>query len=305
MLTSLKQLLFAIADYAGLFPPAQLELSEALTLYDRAQASPHAWMLDRFIVPASRLSELMTLLNDRKPENDTSDSLPLSVIVSKNWATDLENVLPFIGSHQTPQLTIRSLEVASVATDEIQQVCLHLPEEITAFFEIPFNAELEPYLTVLQQTGRAAKLRTGGLTPEAFPSSLQLSQRVLAFAAANILFKATAGLHHPLRSCHLLAGTQADASTPEPSSTVLMHGFLNLALLSAFAYSKSITVEEAEMLLEESTIAAFQFTDTEITWRDRTLSLADIERSRQHFFRSFGSCSFQEPIDDLHHLELL
>jgi hypothetical protein len=300
-LTSLKPLLSSIVDYAGLFPPAQLSLPEAMKIYDRAQTSPHCWMLDRFVLPASRISELVNFLADSQ-EHHSTKPLSLSVILSKNWATELEQLQPFTAGSDPHQklsqpIALSTLEVAPLPPSEIQKVCSHLPDQITSFFEIPFNAELDSYLQVLQQIGAAAKLRTGGITPEAFPNSTQLCQRILAFAEVKIPFKATAGLHHPLRGSHRLTN-QAD------SASTTMHGFLNVAILSAFAHQQALTHDEGIAILEETSIAAFQFTDTEIRWRDRSLALDEVTRSRQ-FFRSFGSCSFQEPIDDLHSLNLL
>lgn len=298
-MTSLKQLLSSIVDYAGLFPPAQLSLSEAMTVYGRAQSSPCRWMLDRFVVPATRLPDLIKLLPIAQ-EMQPFKPWALSVILSQNWAAELEyihQIIKAVFQHDN-RILISSLEVAPLPPTEIQQVCLHLPTEVDVFFEIPFDTDLEPYLKVLQHTGTAAKLRTGGITTDAFPESKQLSQRILAFAHARISFKATAGLHHPLRGTHLL--------THKPSRTsITMHGFLNVAILAAFADQQSITPNEALVILEEPSAAHFQFTETFIRWRDRVLSIPEIERSRQQFFRSFGSCSFQDPIDDLHSLGLL
>jgi hypothetical protein len=293
MLTSLKQLLTSIVDYAGLFPPAQLSLLEAMTQYDRAKSSPYQWMLDRFVLPASRLQELVTLL-PKFCEGDEFNPWSLSVILSKNWEAELEQLQEIHKTSHT--IVITALEVAPLPPDEIEQVCSNLPPEVFSFFEIPFDVDLQPYVKVLQQTGAAAKLRTGGITSNAFPDGAQLSQRILTLTEAQIPFKATAGLHHPLRGNYRL--------TYQPdSATATMHGFLNLVLLTAFAY-QSITDDEALVLLAETTIAPFQFTDTTIRWHDYSLSLSDIAHCRQSF-RSFGSCSFQEPIDDLCNLGLL
>lgn len=304
MLTSLKQLLVSIVDYAGLFPPAQLSLSEAVALYDRAQASPQSWMLARFIVPATHLQALRQTFFTASDSVYSPKPWPLSVILSKNWAVELEQINQICQTgfrheyQQHYQIKVCALEVAPLPPSEIQQICLSLSAEMEVFFEIPFSADLEPYLPVLQQTGTAAKLRTGGITPDAFPDNTRLSQRIFSLANAQIPFKATAGLHHALRGSHRLT-----AQPDSPSTT--MQGFLNLAVLAAFTYHQRITLTEALALLEEQSIAPFQFTDTAITWRDRSLSLAEIQQSRQHFFRSFGSCSFQEPIDDLHYLRCL
>lgn len=316
MWTSLKLLLSSIVDYAGLFPPAQLNLAEAAAEYNLAQVSPHPWMLDRFVIPVDRLPELGKLLSIFSGKTSSCQRWSVSVILSKNWAGELkqidqirEHVSESVNKQKNEQIDesvfqftdyihIRALEIAPLPPDEIQQVCLHLPAEVDVFFEIPFNADLESYLPVLQQTGTAAKLRTGGVTTDVFPNSRQLGQRILSLASAQIPFKATAGLHHALRGSYRLT-YQAD------SASTTMQGFLNLAVLAAFADRQHINLTEAIAILEERSIAAFQFTDTEIYWRDHTLSVADIEHSRHRFFRSFGSCSFQEPIDDLYHLELL
>src|SRR5580765_5189246 len=45
-------LLSHLFDHAPMFPPARMELAAALEEDRRAQASPHAWLLGRFVVPA-------------------------------------------------------------------------------------------------------------------------------------------------------------------------------------------------------------------------------------------------------------
>lgn len=310
MLTSLKALLSSIVDYAGLFPPAQLSLVDAMAMYVRARRSPHRWMLDRFVIPAARLRELVEQLPPLPASSDAAPSWPLSVILSKNWAAELPEVrqLADVIMKQDNHLQINSLEVAPLLPAEIQQVCLHRWANIPLFFELPWDIDLAPYLDVLHRTRTAAKLRTGGTTPDAFPSNLQLSQRILSLAEAPIPFKATAGLHHPLRSSRRLIDSSQAPLVP-------MHGFLNVAILAALAYQKkSLTVDEAIAILEAPFLDSFQVTDTELQWGSSpenktvahySLSITEIEQSRQQFFRSFGSCSFQEPIDDLQALGLL
>jgi hypothetical protein len=284
-------------DYAGLFPPAQLSLPEAMTTYANAQSSCHRWLLDRFVLPVASLPDWIKLLPHFPHQPDPF--APLSIILSQNWATELEQIQQAntIASEAGYSLFISAVEVAPLAPSEIEAVGSRFPS-VDVFFEIPFDVELEPYLKALSHTGRAAKLRTGGISAKAFPDSTQLGQRILAFAAARIPFKATAGLHHPLRGDYCL--------TYQPDSPVApMHGFLNLAILTTLAYQQSLSLDQAIALLEESSLASFQFSDTAIDWRTYSLSLTDIARSRQEFFRSFGSCSFQDPINDLHHLQLL
>ena len=47
-----KALLAHLFDHAAMFPPARMELAAAIDEDRRAQASPHAWLLGRFVVPA-------------------------------------------------------------------------------------------------------------------------------------------------------------------------------------------------------------------------------------------------------------
>jgi hypothetical protein len=308
VLTSLKRLLASIVDYAGLFPPAQLSLPEAMHSYDRAHSSPHSWMLDRFVLPATRLPEFVKLLpiltEEMCEEIPSSQPWSLSVILSKNWLAELEQIHRITKAelHCKDSIRISALEVAPLSPVEIQQGYLDLPAEVDTFFEIPFDADLEPHLNILQQIGAGAKLRTGGITGDAFPDSTQLGQRILSFANARIPFKATAGLHHPLRG-HSFTHALDKTSTTRVSTT--MHGFLNVAIASAFAYHHAITPNEAAAILEEPSIDPFQFSEAEVRWHHHSLSLREIEHSRSQFFRSFGSCSFQEPINDLYDLRFL
>jgi hypothetical protein len=298
VLTSLNSLLSKIVDYAGLFPPAQLSLSEAMVSYDRTQAARQSWMLDRFVLPASRFPEFMEQLPIVESSVSPPSAWKLSVLLSQNWRTEIAAIQHGYRAAQDLGVVLSAFEIAPLELQEILAVCEHLPPGSEAFFEIPFEVDMTPYFPVLKQTHQAVKLRTGGMTQAAFPTAAQLSQRVLALAEAQIPFKTTAGLHHPLRGCYPL--------TNAPNSPVLdMHGFFNLSLLAALALQNPLSQSEAIALLAESTIAPFQMTDTEIRWRDRTLTLTDIGRSRQTFFRSFGSCSIQDPIADLQTLHLL
>lgn len=278
MLASVKALLSSIVDYAGLFPPAKLDLRAAMANYAQYRASPYTWMLGRFVLPVSRLDRFEALLA-QFPLKQRS----LSVILSE----DLELI---------ESIAVTALEFPPLSPSAIEQLLPSLPTKVEAFFEIPCGKDLEPYLDVLRQGGASAKIRTGGMTVDAFPSMAQLSQCIFAFAKAQIPFKATAGLHHPLPGEYPLTG--------EPNSpTTRMHGFLNVAILAAFAYGQKVTSQEALEILSSSD--GFQFRADGIWWRDRYLDIAEIEETRQRFFRSFGSCSFQEPIDDLKELKLL
>ena len=149
-------------------------------------------------------------------------------------------------------------------------------------------------LDEVKRAGAFAKLRTGGLKPEAIPGVADVAAFIRACAERRLPFKATAGLHHPVRAAHPL--------TYEPDSPrAVMHGFLNVFLAAAFALHGD---RDIEPVLAETDPAAFRF-DDRAHWRDRSLSAGEVREARSHFAHSFGSCSFDEPVRDLEALGLL
>src|ERR1035441_10271096 len=75
-MTAIDCLLEGLIDYAGLYPPASLDMHSALKNQLRYARSNHAPVLGRFLVDLSRLPEL------REAAGDWMRSLKLSVIAS-------------------------------------------------------------------------------------------------------------------------------------------------------------------------------------------------------------------------------
>lgn len=290
MFASTQALLSAIVDYAGLFPPAQLDLPAAMSQYSRDRVSHNGWMLDQFVVPMHRLP----VLTEQLAASVAATPWEFSVIVTSEFEMDLRHLL----SHQNDHIRITGLEFPPRSVAALEQVCADLPPGIPAFFEIPFTEDLAPYLTVLNQANAAAKIRTGGLTAAAFPTAEQVCHFIQSCVEAQVPFKATAGLHHPLPGQYPL--TEA-----ANSDMAAMQGFLNIAIAAAFLYWQKISKATALQLLNQSSIEAFRFTDDCIYWGQYSLNLAEIIHARHQCFRSFGSCSFAEPIHDLQALQLL
>jgi hypothetical protein len=142
-----------------------------------------------------------------------------------------------------------------------------------------------------------AKVRTGGLTPDLIPSSATLAAFLCAAAARRIPFKATAGLHHPIRSVHALTYSADSPRAP-------MHGFLNVFCAAAFAWY-GMDAGHVAGLLDETDPGAFEFGEAGLVWNGHQISAAQIHTARREFAHSFGSCSFEEPISDLRELGLL
>jgi hypothetical protein len=139
----------------------------------------------------------------------------------------------------------------------------------------------------LKRRGLRAKIRTGGITEDAFPTPESVAAFIRACRSNGVAFKATAGLHHPLRCVKPL--------TYEPNAAVgTMHGFLNVFLAAAM-------VDDAEAILGETDPRAFTFDDDGVSWRERRVSVEELVEMRK-FAISFGSCSFEEPISDLKEL---
>jgi hypothetical protein len=149
----------------------------------------------------------------------------------------------------------------------------------------------------IAEMGARAKIRTGGVTADAFPSSFDLARFIKICAEEDAPFKATAGLHHPLRSVNRLTYAPDSASA-------MMHGFLNVFLAAAFAQG-GMDVDRLVELLEEKSPESIQFDSGCATWRDEMVVRGQLRNSRSLLAIAFGSCSFEEPIEDLKKIGLL
>jgi hypothetical protein len=180
--------------------------------------------------------------------------------------------------------------------EEVEWLSGIIPAELATYFEIRLSSCAECIATVAGY-GRGAKIRTGGETADKFPAPENVVEFIRLCAAADVAFKATAGLHHPLRSVHRF--------TYQPDSpSGVMHGFVNVFLAAAFLRA-GMETKLAVQLLEEQSADAFQFNADGVGWRQHQLSQREIAAARLGFAVSFGSCSFTEPIDDLKSLRLL
>jgi hypothetical protein len=175
-----------------------------------------------------------------------------------------------------------------------------LPQQVeTLETKLPCGLSLPTYCEVplANIAGGWAKVRTGGVTPDAIPSTQELAEFLSRAAAKRLPFKATAGLHHPIRAMH-------DLTYAVDSPRATMHGFLNVFAAAAFAWHGMDEGHVAE-LLEETDPAAFDFRDEDFFWNDRHITTAQIVEARRKFAHSFGSCSFEEPVSGLRELGML
>lgn len=301
MTNSLQALLTGLIDYAGLFPPAALTMETAVRQYADYLQSEHSWLLGRFIVPMNRLDEFERAAAPLLPKGNPVLPWHISVLAGADLTADLNRIGDFNHLHARDEnagaAVIDAVELKAAKADEIRRAMKVLPRSLTSYFEIPAMADPTELVLALAQTGALAKVRTGGVTAQAFPSTTDLARFISACAEERVAFKATAGLHHPLRAIYRL--------TYEPDSELaVMHGFLNVFLAAAFARF-GLSDDGIRELLEETSPAAFRFDDESITWRTHELTLQRIEVVRHTFALAYGSCSFDEPIADLRKIGLM
>jgi hypothetical protein len=291
-----RALLEQLVDYAGLFPPAALGMERAVEAYAAHRRSPEAWMLGRFVVPAARLEEFARATAPHLPEGPGENAWKIAALVGEAPGDDAARIRAFNGSH-AGRATIDVAELKAGSIEAVERSLALLPEGLLAYVEVPIAGDLQPLLRALAARAARAKIRTGGLTAEAFPEPGALARFLVACREAGCAFKATAGLHHPVRAMHPFSYAPA-------SPRGYMHGFLNLLAAAALARGGA-PVEELEAVLREERPGAFVFDDDAFSWRSRRITTAALAETRSRFVLGFGSCSFSEPVADLRSLGYL
>jgi hypothetical protein len=293
---ALAALTTGLIDYAGLFPPAALDMASAVAKYDAYLRSPpeQRALLGRFVVTVARLDELAEAAAPYFAQ-DKERPWRLSVLGGAELEADARAVRAF-NTAMAGAAVADVVETRAMSRDGILAAAnVHDPEAL--FIEIPSASDPAPLLEYIARAGAGAKIRTGGVVPDAIPPSADVGRFLLACAAADVRFKATAGLHHPMRAARALT-YEAD------SPTAIMHGFLNVFLAAALARAGGAAADMAA-LIGETARAAVRFDDAGVTWRSRRFPTAQLRDARADFAISFGSCSFCEPIEDLVALGLL
>ncbi len=293
--SAVRSLLESAVDYAGMFPPAKLTLTEAASQYASAHAGMHSWLLGRFLLPLARLEDFGDVVEASLPARGSS-VWPVGVIATDDRLGQLDAIQRF-NERWTGSLSVEAVEVAPLSRSRVGEVAGQVPEGVDVYFEVRPDEDVGTYLEVVAAAGAGAKIRTGGVTADAFPSTSTLAEFIASCASARVPFKATAGLHHALRGPHPL--------TPALDNTTTMHGFLNLSVAAALVHVEQADLSEVRAALDETSTDAFRFRSGRLTWRDRTLAAANLIETRQRSFNSFGSCSFDEPVADLEALGML
>lgn len=282
---AIDALLAGLIDYAGLYPPASLDMHTAARKYLEYGRSAHARALGRFIIDLDRFPYLWDAAGDYVR------GLRLSVIAGPR--ADEDGVQSELARLIEKGYLIESVEIKGARAAEIGRLAMRIPSALTAYFEVPVGADAA-LLDAVAGAGARVKIRTGGTAAEAIPSAEALARMLSEMAARRLVFKATAGLHHPLRGRHPLTSAAA-------GPTGVMHGFVNLACAAALLYFGG-DAREARLALEEEWPGAWRVTPEAVVWEENGWNADELREVRQQFFAGFGSCSFEEPI---HTLEVL
>ena len=300
---SLRALLAHSIDYAGMFPPCSLGLEPALKNQAEYVRSPDAWMLGAFVLATEQFDATRQLLS----QFDAQHPLRVAALGPRTASTGA-----FLEALDDADAAIRSLSRHNVDLISISHLEMFLPHDIdltwlqearsilgdlAVFWEAPPDraeqtiALLAGFNSDADSATFGYKLRTGGVTADAFPTSMQIAKALVTPATHQLPLKFTAGLHHPLRQYR----KEVEAK---------MHGFLNVLGAAVLAAEHRWDANQTAIMLDDENADSFSFTDDFFAWREWRIDTKRLQY-RRRFVMSFGSCSFDEPRDDLRALNLL
>lgn len=293
---------------AALFPPARLPMGPALEGHARHTTSGYRWMVDRFLCLASRLPELVAhrasgqrlalgVVCDRSEDGPAREALAADVRAAARAAA--EDGVEVVGVEaridlDDPRAAVESV-VAALADGG-------LPATLEVACEVPLAGQ-DPALVrravaavaAARLEGRVArllvKLRCGGLEASAFPSAEELAAALVACQERGVAWKATAGLHHPL--------PQRDVPTGADQ-----HGFLGVLGAAALARrgQGAARVAGALRLRDDSRL---RLTREALCVDGVEVGADELAGIRRDGFTAFGTCSVDEPVEDLTALGVL
>ncbi|HEV8626865.1 MAG TPA: hypothetical protein VG034_20670 [Acidimicrobiia bacterium] len=275
-------LLAALVDDAGLFPPESLPMTEALARHRADEAAGYPMLSHRFLCPASRIGELRTEWA-RLADDGGEGRLRLGVILDTG-ADGLDAAQAEVAAD--PLLVLEMVEVPAPSPEAVAAALAALADfEPAAFLEGPRSPDWVKAVAAANQPGRlrGAKVRCGGARADLFPSPDELAAFICACFEHGVPFKATAGLHGAVRH-------------RDEETGFVHHGFLNL-VLAAVAAAMGASVRDVAVVLAATdgpTLAA----------EARAVPGRELSAARL-LFRAYGSCSTSEPREEAAALGLL
>jgi hypothetical protein len=315
----LKVFLDRIIDYAGTYPPANLDLKTAFNNYlEYIEKNSYSWMLSKFVCAVSKLDELDRIIQDNKiaiekpvtftvigsssvHSSEFLDSLNRDAELMKTFANKYSKFIN-IGAYEVRlPADIFSMKGDSVLYDFIKLASGQLGKILGGTIPIFFESKPDENLPSLAQAIEAFnasggktgyKLRTGGVEASAFPQPEKIAYAIKTCRDFKIPLKCTAGLHHPIRHYNESVKTK-------------MYGFINVFGAGVLHCCHELNADTLIEILTDENAGNFKFTDNSFHWKNLYVLMSKVEDARKEFMLSFGSCSFDEPVDDLKKLNLL
>lgn len=255
-------------DDAAVFPPGLKPLPRAVPDHAAHLASGYGDLVGPLVLAAPALAELGAVAAEPLDLSVTAPGGPAQLPDALGRAADLP-------------VRLAGFEVAVPAESSVPDFfrALEVAGDVPVFVEVPRDSRRAEVIATCAKTGHAAKFRTGGVKAELYPDEAELAAAVHAVVRAGVPFKATAGLHHAVRNT-------------DPSTGFEQHGFLNLLLATAAARSGAGEDELVALLAERDGARVAEL-------------VSEVDFSARESFRSFGTCSIDEPVAELVDLELV
>lgn len=288
--SALNTVLSGLFDYAGTFPPARLELNQAVAealSFESTLKRPFL-VNNRGVFNSSELTDVAAILNTAGVANKPFEFSALLIAGDEldRAVTELCNVLG-----ENPFLKMTGIELKIGSPLELEQAgkLLGLFSGIRLFLE-PSREIREQAIAYIDQLGaknHAIGLKVRAAGPTAV-STAELANIIKDLTDRGIPLKVTQGLHSPF--------IQGNAPT----------GFLTLAL-ATYLSKAGASVGQIEQILRLTDLTPFSYdegTGSYISFDRVTIELKRcIELNHLGIIR-IGSCSIREPDEELDRLGL-
>ncbi len=305
----LQNLVRHAVDYAGLFPPAGLPMEEVVANYATYFQRDCSPILGRLVIPAGRLAEFEQSALPLIPADAPELPWRISALVpavdgfeAEKFVAACQLISEFNETQRTnpfARFVVDSLEIKTTSPDNMDDTIDRLPVGFKSFLEI--DCESDPTDSILRiashphNTNVFAKIRTGSVVPDQIPSVEAVARFIGVCARNSVGLKATAGLHHPLRGEYRL-------TYKDDAPKAILHGFLNVFVAAMMAFEHRVDNQVIEEILRETTLNNFEINESHLAWQGLRLNSSRTSELRQSGIISFGSCSFDEPTDELQEL---
>ncbi|MGA2669486.1 MAG: hypothetical protein ABSF32_11330 [Ignavibacteria bacterium] len=306
-----------LIDYAGLFPPASLDLSTAFGNYLSYLKKPNSWMLSRFIIPARRLPELSSIIKEERIDFDqivTFSVLGSGGVDEMGFFNGLKNDIDYIESFEQKLGNKVEIEVYDVRlpadlqgdpdVKSIRQFIDHhyrmfesgLDHPVKVFYEVNPDINLQKIIKAVWYHNKfervtGYKLRTGRADVSAIPSAEMIADAIDVCRQYEVPMKFTAGLQQPIRHY-------------DESLKTKLHGFINVFSAGIFAYCHNISGDLILEMIDDEDPDDFTFKENSFAWKNLYILPDEVKRARNKFMISFSSFSLDMLLEDLSSIKL-